>query len=218
MDVSLTAIEARILGVLIEKQMTTPDYYPLTLNALVNACNQKTNREPVMDLDATAVQDTIRELQKKRLIWQIKAQGSRALKYEHHMQHLADFGESELSILCMLMLRGPQTAGELRARTSRMTPFHGIAAAEHILKKLIHHDKGPFVLRLDRRPGHKENRYTHLFCDLPAPSTNDAERVNVPAEPPGEDRLTALEAKFADLTAEMEELKRQFESFKSQFE
>ena len=123
MEHSLNPIEIRILGVLAEKQMTTPDYYPLTLNALITGCNQKTNRNPVMDLDTETVSAALYQLRRQRLVFQVKTHGSRTLKYEHHLQSLADFSKSELAVLSMLLLRGPQTPGELRSRTARLCEF-----------------------------------------------------------------------------------------------
>ena len=145
MEISLNDVETRILGVLIEKEMSTPNYYPLTLNALVNACNQRTNRDPVMDLDEVTVSEALARIRTDRLVWQVKTQGSRALKYQHNMKDLADLSNRALALLCELLLRGPQTAGELRTRTARMTDFDSVPAVEHALKKLAEHEKGPFV-------------------------------------------------------------------------
>ncbi len=222
MDIVFDAVEARIVGVLVEKQMATPDYYPLTLNALVNACNQKTNRDPVMELDDTVVEEALGRLRYQQLVWQVKAEGSRALKYEHNLQKIAGFSDREQGVICVLLLRGPQTAGELRSRTARLAEFHGLAAVEHTLHKLIHHEKGPFVLRLDRRPGHKENRYAHLFCDIDQFSEEDEHFKTVVPFVQGEgqnpDRIESLQKKVEDLQQEVEDLKRQFRDFKSQFE
>ena len=222
MDVLFNAVEARVFGVLIEKQMATPDYYPMTLNALAIACNQKTNREPVMDLSPEQVEEALTRLRNKRWVWQVKAQGSRALKYEHNIAQIAEFSDREVAILCILLLRGPQTVGELRARTTRLTVIHGLAAVEHSLQKLINHEKGPFVLRLDRRPGHKENRYAHLFSAVALPGDEDsanAEMIPSVQEKDAEiDRMEALERKVNDLQVQLEELKVSFQQFKSQFE
>jgi uncharacterized protein len=221
MEISLDAIEARIIGVLIEKQMATPDYYPLTLNALVNACNQKTNREPVMDLAESDVEEALTRLRNRRLVWQVKAQGSRALKYEHNMKDIADFSDRELGILCVLLLRGPQTVGEIRSRTTRLAEFHGLAAVEHTLRKLIDRENGPFVQRIDRRPGQKEDRYCHLFSAAPEAS-DDMEIPETEPRPlpvPSElAKVDDLEKKVDDLRRELEGLKERFEEFKRQFE
>jgi uncharacterized protein YceH (UPF0502 family) len=221
MEIKFDAVETRIIGVLIEKQMATPDYYPLTLNALVNACNQTTNREPVMDLAESDVEDALTRLRNRRLVWQVKAQGSRALKYEHNMKDVADFSDRELGILCVLLLRGSQTAGELRSRTTRLAEFHGLAAVEHTLHKLIDHEKGPFVHRIDRRPGQKEDRYRHLF----GAATEASDDRDIPETEPRSlpvrsehAKLDDLEKKVDDLHQELEDLKAQFEEFKRQFE
>jgi uncharacterized protein YceH (UPF0502 family) len=222
MDIVLNEIETRIVGVLIEKQMATPDHYPLTLNALVNACNQSTNRDPVMQLDQAAVQEALVRLRSDRLVFQVKAQGSRALKYEHNMQDVADFSNRELAIVCVLLLRGPQTAGELRSRTGRMAEFHGVAAVEHTLQKLADHEAGPFVRRLVRRPGQKENRYAHKFARTAEPPVEDgAQPAALQVAPPrgADDEGTALlEKKVDDLARELADLKTQFQAFKGQFE
>jgi uncharacterized protein YceH (UPF0502 family) len=222
MDILLNAVEARVFGVLIEKQMATPDYYPMTLNALVNACNQKTNREPVMDLSSEEVEQALTRLRNNRWVWQVKTQGSRALKYEHNMVRITEFSDREAAIVCVLLLRGPQTAGELRSRTARLAVFHGVAAVEHSLQKLINHEKGPFVIRLDRRSGHKENRYAHLFSEVALPDDEDlANSKMIPSvqeKDAGIDRMKTLERKVKDLQVEIEELKVSFQQFKSQFE
>lgn len=221
MEIVLNDIEARILGVLIEKQMSTPDYYPMTLNALKNACNQKSNRFPVMNLDEAAVEQTVTSLRNKRLIWQIKIQGSRALKYEHNMQDVADYSVGQLAILCELLLRGPQTGGELRSRTTRLTEFSGLPAVERALHKLAEHEKGPFVVQLPRAPGQKENRYAHLFSEIDPDEMNSessgVERLTVIPNPDN-DRIEALEKKVDELNSELTELAEQFLEFKRQFE
>ena len=222
MDIVRNAIEARILGVLIEKQMATPDYYPLTLNALVNACNQTTNRDPVMDLDQGVVEEALTRLRSDRLVFQVKAQGSRALKYEHNMKAVADFSDRELGLLCVMLLRGPQTVGELRSRTVRLAAFHGLAAVEHTLQKLASHAAGPFVLRLERRPGHKENRYAHMFGEVVRqPDQEAAPQAAIPVEPHAgsdDDRVGRLEKKVNDLYTELAALKTAFVEFKRQFD
>lgn len=222
MDVLLNAVEARVFGVLIEKQMATPDYYPLTLNALVNACNQKTNREPVMDLSSADVEDALTRLRNNRWVWQVKAQGSRALKYEHNIEQIAEFTDREVAILCVLLLRGSQTAGELRSRTTRLTVFHGLAAVEHTLQKLMNHEKGPFVVQLDRRPGHKENRYAHLFSEVvqqsdeyhaPSPVISSIQEKD-----DEHSQMAALEKQVLDIQKDLDDLKVQFQDFRSQFD
>lgn len=221
MEISLNPIEVRILGALIEKQMSTPDYYPLTLNALMNACNQKTNRDPVMSLDEETLTHALDSLRRQRLVWQVKTQGSRAPKFEHNLKEVTEFSTSELGILCELLLRGPQTAGELRARTNRLVEFNGLAAVEHTLQKLIAHEKGPFAVELPRRAGHKENRFTHLFCevDLSADAFDLSTGVSPEPEAGAEgDRIARLEETVAGLQKALDELRDQFLAFKRKFE
>lgn len=217
MEIALNSVEARVLGVLIEKEMSTPDYYPLTLNALVNGCNQKTNRDPVMDLEESLVSEALDRLRADRLVWQVKAQGSRALKYEHNLKEVFELSSRELAILCELLLRGPQTAGELRSRTARLVEFPGLPAVEHALKKLAEHEKGPFVLQLPRQPGQKESRHAHLLGDLdPADLETVSEAATVRFQ--GPDRVTALDERVAALETELAELKAAFEAFRKSFE
>jgi hypothetical protein len=174
-----------------------------------------------MDLAESDVEDALTRLRNRRLVWQVKAQGSRALKYEHNMKDVADFSDRELGILGVLLLRGSQTAGELRSRTTRLTEFHGLAAVEHTLHKLIDHEKGPFVQRIDRRPGQKEDRYRHLFGAAPEASDDRDIPETEPRSLPVRSELGTLddlEKKVDDLHQELEDLKAQFEEFKRQFE
>jgi len=221
MKYALDPAEARILGVLIEKQLSTPEYYPLTLNALVNACNQKSNRDPVLSLDEAAVVQALGSLRKQRLVWQVMTQGSRAPKYEHSLKEVAGVSDFELAILCELMVRGPQTIGELRTRASRMAEFFGLSDVEHTLKKLITHESGPFAVQLPRRPGHKENRYAQLFSDMDMAETGgDASETESAAR--GHDdlhrRIIALENTVADLQGAFADLRDQFMEFKRELE
>jgi uncharacterized protein YceH (UPF0502 family) len=167
MKIELTPMEARVIGCLIEKQITTPDQYPLSLNALVNACNQKTNRDPVMDASESDVQKTLDALSKKHFVIERSGFGSRVPKYQHRFCN-TEFGtlkftSQELAIVCELLLRGPQTPGELRSRASRMAPFADVSEVEAALETLRTRDDGPFVARLAREPGRRESRYAHLF-------------------------------------------------------
>jgi uncharacterized protein YceH (UPF0502 family) len=221
MDIILNPIEARVLGSLIEKQITTPDYYPLTLNALTNACNQKSNRDPVMNLDDKTVVRAVDGLRDKQIVWQIRTAGSRTSKYEHNMKKAFKFSSEEISILCELLLRGPQTVGELRGRTARLYKFDDLSEVESILEGLMSREGGPFVVKLPRQTGRKERRYMHLFCgeievdeesELPPP---EQARLEVIAE---NERIAELEQKVAGLQAEVNELKQQFTAFKTQFE
>jgi uncharacterized protein YceH (UPF0502 family) len=167
MNIELTAIEARVIGSLIEKQITTPDQYPLSLNALVNACNQKSNRDPVLELDERTVQQTVDDLGRKHFVVEKSGFGSRVPKYQHRFCN-TEYGTlkldpQELAIVCELLLRGPQTPGELRSRAARMAPFSDVSEVEAALTRLSEREDGPFVVRLAREPGRRESRYAHLF-------------------------------------------------------
>src|SRR6185503_3102412 len=167
MKVLLTPMEARVIGCLIEKQITTPDQYPLSLNALTNACNQKSNRDPMMDVDEGTVQRTLDDLSKKHFVMERSGFGSRVPKYQHRFCN-TEFGTlklspQELAIVCELLVRGPQTPGELRTRASRMAPIGDGGQAEAVLEGLRTREDGPFVARLPREPGRRDSRYAHLF-------------------------------------------------------
>jgi len=221
MEYSLNEIEARILGVLIEKQTTTPDYYPLTLNALVNGCNQKSNRNPVMNCNDYDVETALQSLREQHLVWQVKTHGSRTAKFEHNMKEAVDFSTSELGILCILLLRGPQTVGELRSRTARIVEFHGLAAVEHTLQKLVNHENGPFVEKQTRMPGQKESRYAQLFCKIESevptsePVRSPLEKKNDAAD---DDRIDRLEQRVEELETELQNLRTTLSEFQKQFE
>ena len=169
MDISLTPNEARVIGCLLEKQRTTPEHYPLSLNALTNACNQKSNRDPVLDLDESTVRDTIDALIKNGYVSEKTGFGSRVTKYQHRFCN-TEFGELKLSdqevgIVCVLLLRGPQTPGELRSRTERLCKFQDIHEVESALDHLMLREDGPFVTKLPREPGKREARFAHRFGD-----------------------------------------------------
>jgi len=167
MNIQLTALEARVIGSLIEKAITTPDQYPLSLNALTNACNQKSNRDPVLELDERTVQETLDGLAKKHLVIERSGFGSRVPKYQHRFCNTGfgslDFTPQETAILCELLLRGPQTPGELRGRASRMAPITEVGEVEAALNRLASREDGPYVVRLAREPGRRESRYAHLL-------------------------------------------------------
>lgn len=222
MKYALTPVETRILGSLIEKQLSTPEYYPLTLNALVNACNQKSNRDPVFSLDEAAVVQALDSLRRQHLVWQVATQGSRVPKYEHNLKEVAGFSDFELAVLCELLLRGPQTVGELRTRASRMAEFFGLSDVEHTLKKLIAHEAGPFAVQLPRRPGHKENRYAQLFSGTDmAEDADESPETASETRSSDEDlnrRLAVLEKIVADLQGAFADLRDQFMEFKKELE
>lgn len=168
MRIELTPIEARVLGSLIEKEVTTPEQYPLSLSSLTHACNQKSSRDPVLQLTESEVQETVDGLLKKHLVSDRGGFGSRVTKYQHRFCNAGfgslEFSTQELGILCVLMLRGAQTPGELRSRTNRLCDFSDVIEAEGVLNKLMEREDGPFVARLAREPGKRESRFVHLFC------------------------------------------------------
>ena len=215
MKIELSALEARVIASLIEKQITTPDQYPLSLNALTNACNQKSNRDPVMSLDEATVQQTLDALNRKHLILEKSGFGSRVPKYQHRFCN-TEFGslqlaDAEVAILCELMLRGPQTPGELRSRAGRMTTLSGVEEVETALESLASRADGALVVKLQREPGRRESRYAQLFTGEPPPVALMEEPVAVAvssAAAPADARLTRLEAEVAELRAEVERLKQ----------
>jgi uncharacterized protein YceH (UPF0502 family) len=219
--VILTEIETRVLGSLVEKDITTPDYYPLSLNALVNACNQKNNRDPVMTLDEAAVRGALSSLQEKRLAGPASGADSRVTKYEHRLQEVFNFDRREIAALCVLLLRGPQTPGELRTRTERMYHFEALDDIVSTLDRLAQREP-PLARILPRQPGTKESRYTHLFSGEP-PEQPTVERAPTPASAysnasAGNDRLSQLEAEVSRLRAELSEVQQQLATFRKQFE
>jgi len=213
MDVTLDAEETRVLGSLLEKEITTPEYYPLSLNALLNACNQKSNRDPVMHLDEDTLERALYTLRDKGLLVSITGAGSRVPKYGHRISEKFNLGRRELAILCELMLRGPQTLGELRTRAERMHPFGDLAEVESVIDRM-----GELVTKLPRRPGEKEARYAHLLSGEPPVSVLPSPSAAIPPIPLTADRISALEAEVAELRRELEELKQQFAGFQKQFE
>ena len=216
MDISLTPNEARVIGCLLEKQRTTPEHYPLSLNALTNACNQKSSREPVMSLDEGIVQETVDGLIKKRLVSEKTGFGSRVVKYQHRFCN-TDFGDlifsaQELGIVCVLLLRGAQTPGELRIRSERLCKFNDVHETEAVLERLMQREDGPFVVRLPREPGKRESRYAHLFCgDVELPLAAEEADVSGPASDSGRDRLEHMEKELQALREEVEIIKRRLD-------
>ena len=208
----LTAHEARVVGSLIEKDITTPDYYPLSLNALVNACNQKSNREPVMELTEDQVRTAIASLQEKRLAGPAGGADSRVTKYEHRLQEVLNLDRRETAVLCGLLLRGAQTPGELRGRTERLHKFEHLDEVQGALQRLIDRE---LVRVLPRQPGTKEARYAHLMSgevsgfDAPPPSV---------AHGSTGDRVARLEEEVSELRRKVGELEQEVEKFRRQFE
>jgi uncharacterized protein len=215
MNIELSSNEARIVGCLIEKEITTPDQYPLSLNALTNACNQKTNREPVLDLSEAEVQQSVDSLMKKYMVSDKSAgYGGRVTKYKHRFCNTEfgslKFSKQELGVICVLLLRGPQTPGELRSRTNRLCEFADSDAVEATLKSLMSREDGPFIARLPRAAGARESRYTHLFSGVvesaPEPELNE---TSAPAGLPTlSQRVAALEEQVEELRAKLETLSR----------
>ena len=210
MQIQLTAAEARVIGSLIEKEITTPDQYPLSLNALVAACNQKTNRQPVLELEEARVQEVLDGLSKRHLVMERSGFGSRVLKYRHRLcngdHNPLQFSAQELAIVCELLLRGPQTPGELRTHAQRLAPFPDLATLETTLELLATRNDGPFVVRLPRQPGAREARYAQLFTGVPAAGAGEEEVAAAVAEPGRaglDERVRALEAAVAELKAEL---------------
>jgi len=217
-DIVLTAEETRVVACLIEKAITTPDQYPLSLNALTNACNQKSNRDPVMQLDEASVQRTLDALAKRHLVGEKSGYGSRVTKYQHYFCNTTfgslRFSPQELGILCELMLRGPQTPGELRSRAGRLCALADVPEVESALKSLMQREGSPVVVQLPREPGRRESRFAHLFggpittspSPLPAP-----EEARVDLDSDGE-RIVHLEERVAELERAVKELRRSLAS------
>jgi uncharacterized protein len=214
----LTDIEVRVLGSLIEKDITTPDYYPLSLNALINACNQKNNRDPVMSLDEDSVSHALATLQEKRLAGPASGADSRVTKHEHRLQEVFNFDRREIAILCVLLLRGAQTPGELRGRTERMYRFEALDDVISTLDRLSQRDP-PLVTILARQPGTKESRYLQLFSADPRPAS-DLDMARAPDHPISRagDRLSNLESEVAKLKMQVAEVQQQLSAFRKQFE
>jgi uncharacterized protein YceH (UPF0502 family) len=214
----LNAIEVRVLAALWEKEITTPDYYPLSLNALVNACNQKSNRDPAMNLDEDAVRGALRTLDDNSLARSVSAADSRVTKYEHRLQEAFNFDRREAAIFCELLLRGAQTPGELRSRAERMHHFDDLSEVQSALQRLMSREP-PLVKVLPRQPGTKESRYMHLLSGEPEAAI--APEVHEP--PPAasrqtDDKHSRLESEVAELRKDVADLRQQFAAFRKQFE
>lgn len=219
MDQILTPAEVRVLGSLIEKEITTPEYYPLTLNALTNACNQISNRDPVVAFDEKTVARALESLREKKLAWMVTGVG-RVPKYEHRFAETLQLAEQEVAVLCVLMLRGPQTMGEIRGRTGRLYEFKELEEVELTLKALMA-AQPPLVLKLPRQHGTKESRYAHLLAGEVQIEERDAITRLEPATleiHKENERLTTLEQELSQVKSELGELKQQFLEFKKQFD
>jgi uncharacterized protein YceH (UPF0502 family) len=218
MEIKLTETEARVLGSLIEKDITTPEYYPLSLNALVNACNQKSNRDPVMQLNEDAVRDALESLQEQRLAGPARGADSRVTKYEQRLQEVFNFTRAETAVLCVLLLRGPQTPGELRGRAERMHRFETLEDVQSAVQKLMQRDP-PLAKVLPRQPGTKESRYAHLLAGDVVEAEGPAQAgAAVERNPANAERIARLEEEVVELRREVGEVKDQLERFRKQFE
>jgi len=211
-DIHLSPYEARVIACLMEKQRTTPENYPLSLNALTNACNQKSSRDPVLDLDEATVQETIDALMKKHYVSEKSGFGSRVTKYQHRFCNTEfgtlKFSDQEVGIVCVLLLRGPQTPGELRTRTERLCRFQDIHEVEATLAQLMNRDDGPFVMQLPREPGKREVRYAHLFCgDVEMPVAAETTSVEPVEQDVDYSRIERLEQMVGRMLEELEILK-----------
>lgn len=214
MDFVLNDREVRVLGALIEKDITTPDYYPMSLNALVNACNQKSNREPVMELLEEVVRGAIDTLEAKDLAGPARGMDSRVTKYEHRLDEVFNLTRGETAILCVLLLRGPQTPGELRGRTERMFRFEELSDVQSTLQRMSSREPA-MVKLLPRQPGTKESRYAHLLAgevqDVQLPAASSSVLIE-------SDHVESLQQELQSLREDVAELQRQFAEFKKQFE
>ena len=203
----LSPVAARVLGSLVEKEITTPEYYPLSLNALANACNQKNNREPVMNLDEDEIRQALHQLEDDGLAGAARGMDSRVAKYEHRMQEVFNFTRGEIAVVCVLLLRGPQTPGELRGRSERMHRFEELSDVQSTLQRLMQREP-PLVKVLPRQPGTKEARYAHLFSGEPAEVTGAVEASEYARPGPS---MAQMEAEIAALREEVAELRAQVE-------
>jgi uncharacterized protein YceH (UPF0502 family) len=208
----LDVVAVRVLGSLLEKEITTPDNYPLTLNALVAACNQTSNRDPVLTLDDATVSTSLKELSRRSLVREVYRSDSRAKRYRQSMSDTMKLHSAETAVLCVLMLRGAQTAGEIRTRTARLFEFIDLSHVDVTLQALMTLHP-PLIAQLPRRPGQKETRYAHLLSGPPQADVSEAESV----QPFGPDRLDLLEQTVDTMRAELAELRAQFDEFRRQF-
>ncbi|HCK12454.1 MAG TPA: DUF480 domain-containing protein [Candidatus Latescibacteria bacterium] len=216
MELDLSAVEARVVGALMEKERATPQNYPLSLNGVLMACNQKSGRDPVMALPETTVFRALEQLMGKRVVQRLISDDSRVPKYRQTFSEMFRMDDGEAAAVCVLLLRGPQTTGEIRGRTERLHKFAGLEAVSETIRRLQSKEPDPLVQQLPRQPGTKESRFSHLFsgevalADVPEPAS-----VTVQAE---NDRINQLESEVRSLRSEVGWLKAQFESFKTQFE
>jgi uncharacterized protein YceH (UPF0502 family) len=217
MDCVLNAVEVRILGALIEKELTTPEYYPLSLNALVNAGNQKSNRDPIMNLTDEEAEKAIEVLRKERLAWRRGVAGARVSKYEHNLNSKYILNQAQLAIMGVLLLRGAQTPGEIRIRTARMHEFTSLEDVVQTLEALSKNEAGALAIELPRQPGHKESRYMHCMAGIPEVTELVHQRV-LETGASSQERLDIVENEVAELRQKLIDLTTQFEAFRKSFE
>ena len=217
MNAILTSVEARVIGSLMEKQMTTPEYYPISLNALTNACNQLSNRDPIVSYEERTVSKALENLREKKLIWMVTTAGARVPKYEHRMSETFSLTPQQAALLCVLLLRGMQTPGELRGRTGRMCEFSGLEEVERVLQGLIERDP-QLVTKLPRQPGTKESRYAHLLCGPVDQSSIEAGPRVEPDIHGDNERIARLEQEIEALRHELAQFKEEFLNFKGLLE
>ena len=218
MPQQLSEIEARILGSLVEKQLTTPEYYPLTLNALVNACNQKNNREPVVSYDDKTVTDALEVLRDRNLVYVFYGSTSRVPKYKHMLPSVYELEPSETAVMDVMLLRGPQTLGELRTRTERLYDFSNLGEVQETLDGLIRRDD-PLVVRLPVQPGQKEARFAHLLSgEIDVEALAAAQATRAPRGGVDNERVEKLEREVGNLREEIAQIRDMFDEFKKQFE
>lgn len=211
MDIILTEEQVRVIGSLIEKEITTPEYYPLSINSLVNACNQKSNRNPVVAYDESIVTLVVDELLTNGLVMKASARDSRVAKYDNYFADTYDLNPAEVAVMCELMLRGAQTVGEIRGRADRMHNFESLAEVETVLEGLLSRANGPLVIKLPRRAGQKDVRYTHLLCGEPDINLSEEQNENDDSGCSEFERISALEREIKALKQEFAEFKKQFE-------
>jgi uncharacterized protein len=225
LNVVLNEYELRVLGALVEKQIATPDYYPLSLNALINGCNQKNHRDPVVSYDEATVTRAMDGLKEKKLVYAFHGSEARVLKYGHLFPKAFELNDAEVAVMCVLILRGPQTPGELRSRTSHLYNFEQLSDVENSLQNLSSREQ-QLVVKLARLPGARESRYAHLLGgpvsvdDVVASPRTESTTQRLPAQrlPADDGRLARLEEEITSMRREFDELKREFTKFKSQFE
>ena len=215
MNTILSAIEIRIIGSLIEKELTTPEYYPLTLNALKNACNQKNNRNPVVSFDENLIEPVLNKLRDKSLARRVTGSDIRVPKYKQGFTEELNLQPDETAVICELMLRGPQTPGELKGRASRMFNFDSLSQVHEVLQRLLNREQH-MVIKLPRQSGMKESRYAHLLSGEPEINNPEIRENEIAAAE--DDRITKLEEQVLTLRNDFEELKNQFENFRAQLE